>query len=172
MNPVHFSSASAEWATPRDLFARLHAEHEFTLDVCATEENTVLPRFYTRNDNGLAQDWAGERCWMNPPYGTAKHACKPDCAKKACEKRGQHIPEYVPGIQDWVEKAATCGSLVVALLPARTDTRWWHRHIWDVDRDAPRPGVRVKFFRGRLKFGGRKTGAPFPSALVTFGVQS
>lgn len=142
MNPVHFSSASNEWATPRDLFAQLHAQHSFTVDVCATPENALLPRYYTAAEDGLAQDWRGHTCWMNPPYGRT--------------------------ISQWVAKAATSGAFVVALLPARTDTRWWHAHIWDAERDAPRPGVRVRFISGRLKFGNAKTSAPFPSAIVVF----
>lgn len=142
MSHTHFSSASVEWATPRSLFDALNAEFHFTLDVCATPENAKLPLFFTREMDGLAQDWRGHVCWMNPPYGRA--------------------------IGAWVEKAATCGARAVALLPARTDTRWWHEHIWDEEHHRPRPGVQVRLLRGRLKLGGATTGAPFPSAVVVF----
>lgn len=145
MSQVHFSSASVEWSTPQALFDQLDAEFGFTLDVCASAENAKLRRFFTREANGLAKDWFGHVCWMNPPYGRT--------------------------ISAWVGKAATCGALVVALLPARTDTRWWHEFIWDAEHHAPRPGVQVRLLKGRVKFGGAKAGAPFPSAVVVFNPQ-
>lgn len=165
---VHFSSASCDWSTPRDFFAQLHAEFGFTLDVCAAEENACVPRYFDTECDGLEQDWSGERCWMNPPYGDPEQPCSPVCTKKRCVSRGFHIKEYVPGIRDWVAKAATCGALVVALLPARTDTRWWHDYVWDADQNQSRPGVEVRLLRGRLKFGAAKASAPFPSAVVVF----
>jgi phage N-6-adenine-methyltransferase len=134
---VHFSSATDEWETPQDLFDRLNKEFDLTVDVCATKENTKLPHFYTKAMDGLSYDWKnfGGRCWMNPPYGRE--------------------------IGKWVEKAATGGAaVVVALLPARTDTRWWHDFIQDK--------AEVRFIKGRLKFGGYKNSAPFPSAIVIF----
>ena len=63
------SSATDEWATPQDLFDRLNAEFGFTLDVCANEDNHKTPRYFDKAMDGLAQDWTGEVCWMNPPYG-------------------------------------------------------------------------------------------------------
>lgn len=146
LSAVHFSSATVEWATPQALFDELHAEFGFTLDVCATTENAKCPCFFTREANGLAKDWRGHVCWMNPPYGRT--------------------------IGAWVGKAATCGALVVALLPARTDTRWWHDFIWDAERHRPRAGVQVRLRKGRLKFGGAKAGAPFPSVVVVFNPRS
>lgn len=136
LSPIHFSSASVEWATPTELFATLHAEFHFTLDVCASPENATCPRYFTVEQDGLAQDWRGHVCWMNPPYGRT--------------------------IGAWVAKAATCGARVVALLPARTDTAWWHDYVWDTEHNRPRPGVQVRLLRGRLKFGGAKSGAPVP----------
>lgn len=132
---VHFSSTTDEWATPQDLFDELHREFKFTLDVCASPENAKCKRFFTRETDGLAQDWAGT-CWMNPPYGDV--------------------------IGDWVAKAHETGkhATVVCLVPARTDTAWWWDHV--------RHGE-VRFLRGRLKFGGAESSAPFPSAVVIFG---
>jgi phage N-6-adenine-methyltransferase len=133
---VHFSSKTDLWATPQALFDDLHREFGFTLDVCALPENAKCPSFYTPEDDGLAQDWRGI-CWMNPPYGR--------------------------GIGRWVAKAhasARGGATVVALLPARTDTRWWHDYV---------AGARdLRFLRGRLRFGEATSGAPFPSAVVVF----
>lgn len=130
-----FSSATDEWSTPQDTFDALNKEFGLTLDVCATKENAKCPEFYDKTDDGLSRSWRGGRCWMNPPYGRE--------------------------IGKWVEKAATgAASVVVALLPARTDTRWWHEWIQDK--------AEVRFIKGRLKFGGHKNSAPFPSAVVIF----
>jgi hypothetical protein len=99
---VHFSSQTDLWATPQDLFDALHREFNFTLDVCATAENAKCQRFYTIADDGLAQPWDGV-CWMNPPYGRQ--------------------------LGLWMQKASDAalgGATVVGLVPARTDTRWWH----------------------------------------------
>ena len=134
---VHFSSASAEWETPGDLFNELDRIFGgFTLDPCATPQNAKCARFFTRADDGLAQAWTG-KVFMNPPYGRE--------------------------IGKWVRKAWTeslSGALVVCLLPARVDTRWWHEYA--------KKG-HVYFLRGRLKFGSSVNSAPFPSVLVTFG---
>ena len=133
---VHYSSATDEWATPQAFFDEQDARWHFTLDVCAAAENAKCARHYTRASDGLSQSWAGERCWMNPPYGRA--------------------------IGHWMRKAyeeSQGGALVVCLVPARTDTAWWH--------DYAAKGE-VRFLRGRLKFGDGKNSAPFPSALVVF----
>lgn len=146
MNPVHYSSRSSEWGTPPEFFDALHAEFRFTVDVCASIENARIP-FWPKEVDGLAQNWSGHVCWMNPPYGRT--------------------------IGQWVEKAATSGAgLVVCLLPARTDTRWWHSWIWDAEHHRPRSGVEVRLLQGRLKFGGSENSAPFPSAVVIFRGQS
>jgi phage N-6-adenine-methyltransferase len=134
---VHFSSASDEWSTPPELFAELDQEFNFTLDACATPENAHCVRYFTREDNGLAQRWTG-RVWCNPPYGRA--------------------------IGLWMRKAWESvqtgeAEVVVCLVPARSDTSWWHEY-------AVRGEVR--FLRGRLRFGGAKSSAPFPSAVVVF----
>ena len=135
---VMFSSATEEWATPQDVFDYLD-DHlgPFDLDVCATLENAKCARYFTKETNGLSQDWGGSSCWMNPPYGRQ--------------------------IKEWVRKAYLSSlkpnTHVVCLLPARTDTRWFHDYCVKGE---------IWFIRGRLKFGGAKTGAPFPSMVVIF----
>lgn len=130
-----FSSKTDMWATPQDFFDKCDKEFAFTLDVCASAENHKCRLFFQKEDNGLSVPWAGN-CWMNPPYGR--------------------------GIGAWVKKAResseTSAALVVGLLPARTDTKWFHDHILGV--------AEIRFLKGRLKFGGSKNAAPFPSMLV------
>jgi phage N-6-adenine-methyltransferase len=138
---VMFSSATPEWETPQALFDRLSVRYGgFTLDVCASHANAKCQRYFTPGDDGLLQPWKGHRCWMNPPYGRE--------------------------IGKWVEKAATearAGAhVVVALLPARTDTAWFHKHIYR------QPHTYVEFLRGRVRFGNATAGAPFPSMVVAF----
>lgn len=130
---LHFSSATDLHSTPQAFFDKLDAEFHFTLDVCATSENAKCGRYYTEQDDGLAQQWSGT-VWMNPPYGRA--------------------------IRRWMEKAneaARAGATVVCLVPARTETNWWHECAIMHE---------IRFVRGRLKFGGAKHNAPFPSAVV------
>lgn len=130
------SSKTDRWSTPQDLFDELDAEFGFELDVCADQANAKCERYFTEEDDGLAQDWTGT-CWMNPPYGEV--------------------------IGDWVAKAkaaAEQGATVVCLVPARVDTSWW----WDNCRYGE-----IRFLKGRVKFGGAETSAPFPSAVVIFG---
>lgn len=130
---VHFSSATDLWATPQDFFDKLNAEFGFEVDVCATPENAKCARYFTKLDDGLAQEWRGV-CWMNPPYGRE--------------------------ISAWMRKANDAvrgGAVVVCLVPARTDTRWWHEYAIKHE---------IRFIRGRLKFGSAKSNAPFPSAVV------
>ena len=133
MSNVHFSSSTDLWATPQDFFDKLNAEFGFELDVCATPDNAKCARYFTKQDDGLAQEWSG-KIWMNPPYGREIGAWM----KKAYE-------------------AAQNGATVVCLVPARTDTNWWHEYAIKHE---------VRFIRGRLKFGGAKSNAPFPSAIV------
>lgn len=137
-----------DWETPADLFAALDSEFGFTLDACATAENAKCARFFTEADDGLAQDWGKDRVWMNPPYGR--------------------------DVYKWMEKASASaggGALVVALVFARTDTAWWHDFVWDKEYHIPRSGVRVRFLRGRVRFGQNgkfDNPAPAPSAIVIF----
>lgn len=130
------SSNTDEWATPQDLFDALDATFHFTLDPCATPENAKCAKFYTKEQDGLKQDWGGAVIWCNPPYGRE--------------------------IGKWIQKCAEHRGVAVMLIPARTDTRWWHSYI---DKN---PDAHVYFIKGRLKFGNAKNCAPFPSALVVF----
>lgn len=137
MNEVLTSSRSNEWETPQDFFDKLNREFHFTLDSAATSENAKCQKFYTAEDDGITQDWSGERVFCNPPYGRK--------------------------ISRWVEKAyseSQKGALVVMLIPARTDTQYWHSYIFGK--------AEIRFIRGRLKFSGCKDSAPFPSAVVIF----
>ena len=130
-----FTSSTDEWGTPQALFDELNKEFEFTLDVCALPENAKCPNYYSPEHNGLIQEWTGI-CWMNPPYGRE--------------------------IGKWVKKAyesSLKGAMVVCLVPARTDTAWWHDYCMKGE---------VRFLRGRLRFGGSRNSAPFPSAIVIF----
>ena len=123
------------WETPKDFFDEYNDLYKFETDVCAIKENAKCDRFFTPEQDGLKQEWTGI-CWMNPPYGRK--------------------------IGKWVKKAyesSLTGATVVCLIPARTDTRWWHDYCMRGD---------VKFIRGRLKFGSSKNPAPFPSAVVIF----
>ena len=133
---VHFSSKTNEWTTPKDFYEILHKEFNFTLDPCATKTNSKCKKFYTKDDNGLTKDWSNETVFMNPPYGRE--------------------------IKHWIKKAydeSLKGALVVCLIPARTDTIYWHTYCVKGN---------IRFIKGRLKFS-NKNSAPFPSALVIFG---
>jgi len=158
---VHYMSETVEWATPQHVFDRLNAMHNFTLDPCSTHANAKCSKHYTVTENGLAQSWQGERVFMNPPYGKPEKACKPNCNKKRCKKRGWHRQDFLPGIEHWMKKAyeeSRGSASVVCLVPARTDTAWWHKYAAQGE---------IVFVRGRLKFGAGKDSAPFPSAIVT-----
>ena len=133
-----FSSNSDEWYTPMDFFKLLNDEFHFNLDPCATSENHKCDTYFTREIDGLSQKWGGYRVFCNPPYGR--------------------------GIGDWVKKAyeesQEPNTLVVMLIPARTDTKWFHNYIYGK--------AEIRFIKGRLKFGGCKNAAPFPSMVVIF----
>jgi phage N-6-adenine-methyltransferase len=132
------TSLSDEWATPQELFNELNQEFDFDLDVCADDWNYKCSRYFTREIDGLSQDWNG-KVWMNPPYGRA--------------------------IGKWMAKAYEAsrgGATVVCLVPARSDTAWWHDYSMKGE---------IRFIRGRIKFVSRtgvKDAAPFPSAIVIF----
>ena len=133
-----FGAATVEWSTPDDLFSGLDVEFHFTLDPCATPDNAKCGRFYTREQDGLSQSWAGETVWVNPPYGRS--------------------------MTKWIEKAQqeaeTAEATTVLLIPARTNTRWW--------ADLCMKATEIRFICGRPKFGDADHGLPFPLALVIF----
>jgi site-specific DNA-methyltransferase (adenine-specific) len=147
-----FSKASDSWRTPEDLFCALDAEFGFDVDVAATadncwKENYLGPdRGRADREDALSVNWvlAGPVCFMNPPYSR----CRDFIAKAAQEARN--------------------GATVVCLVPSRTDTRFWHQHVWDAEKHQPRPGVEIRFLKGRLKFGNSANSAPFPSVIVIF----
>ena len=128
------------WETPQNFFDMLNTKYKFNTDVCAIKSNTKCKHFFTPRMDGLQQSWKGV-CWMNPPYGR-------NFTRK------------------WVEKAfmeSRKGCIVVALLPVRTDTRWFHDFIYN------KKDVSIEFVQRRLKFSGSKNAAPFPSMVVVFG---
>ena len=135
---VHYSSKTNEWSTPQDFFDELDKEFNFTLDPCATSENAKCTKYFTVEDDGLKQDWSNDTVFMNPPYGRE--------------------------IKYWVQKAyeeSLKGATVVCLIPSRTDTAYWHNYIFGKADD-------IRFIKGRLKFGGSKNPAPFPSAIIIY----
>ena len=132
-----FSSKSNEWATPQDFYNKLNAEFGFTLDPCATPTTAKCASYYTKDDDGLSKDWSGHTVFMNPPYGRKQ--------------------------KDWIEKAfqegEKAGTTVVALVPARTDTKAWHNYCMKA--------TEIRFIKGRLKFGqgtSKTNSAPFPAS--------
>ena len=130
-----------DWETPPALFTALDHEFHFTLDVAASEANAKVARYFTAEQDGLAQTWAPEVCWCNPPYDPRVLALWVERA--------------------WVESRA--GALVVMLLPVRTATRWWHRFAMKASE--------VRFLPGRVRFvlpDGSSSSAPFPSVILVF----
>lgn len=136
-NKVMFSSKKEDWETPQDFFDKLNEEFHFTLDAADSLENAKCANYFTKEQDGLAKSWGGQVVWLNPPYG-----------------------RYTTGL--WVKKAyeehQRTGCTVVMLLPARTDTIWFHNYILDK--------AEIRFVKGRLKFGGGKDPAPFPSLVA------
>ena len=141
ISPALFSSATENWATPQDIFDRMNHVFNFTLDPCADAENAKCTNFFTKYDDGLSKDWGGHRVFCNPPYGR--------------EATGKWIKKCY-------EESRKPGTIVVALIPARTDTKWFHEYIFKTSAE-------VYFVKGRLKFGGSDNSAPFPSMIVIFG---
>ena len=135
INKGLMSSNSQEWATPQAFFNELDKEFNFTLDPCCTPFNKKCEKYYTKDDDGLTKDWGGETVFCNPPYGRE--------------------------IGRWVEKCHTeslKGTLVVMLIPSRTDTSYFHDYIYGKHE--------IRFIRGRLHFNDSKKPAPFPSMVV------
>lgn len=135
---VLFSSATDQWATPQAFFDQLNAEFHFTLDPCADQFNHKCNQYFTREQDGLKQSWKGNTVFCNPPYG--KEICK--------------------WVQKSFEEAMDPETTVVMLIPARTDTKWFHEYIYQKQE--------IRFVRGRIKFGDSKNSAPFPSMVVVF----
>lgn len=131
---VDRARTSVLWETPLPVFRELDAEFHFTLDVCANGETAKCERHFASEDDAMLVDWPPVACFMNPPYG-------------------HHLDR-------WVKKAvdsALRGSTVVALLPASTDTRWFHAYVL--------PLAEIRFIKSRLHFSDRGR-APFPSMVA------
>lgn len=142
MDKILLSSKKMNWETPQKMFDKWNEEFHFTLDPCAEASTAKCDKFYTIEDDGLTKDWSNEVVFCNPPYGKA--------------------------ISKWVEKCyneSLKGTTIVLLIPARTDTRYFHKFIYN------KPNVEIRFIKGRLCFlldGQRLNPAPFPSMLVIF----
>ena len=134
-----FSSKSNDWTTPQGFFDALDNRFgPFTLDAAASIDNYKVNKYLTNSDDSLTQDWSGNKVFLNPPYGRA--------------------------LKDWVRKAYEEGqkdnTTVVMLIPARTDTQYWHDYVMKADE--------ILLVKGRLKFGDGSNAAPFPSAVIVF----
>lgn len=137
MNNVIFESNNIEWSTPEWLFKELNDEFGFDLDACASDENHKCLVYYTKENDSLTKDWGGHTVFCNPPYGR------------------KYTPLFV---KKCYEESLKPGTVVVALIPARTDTQWFHHYVYGK--------AEIRFVKGRLKFGGSKNNAPFPSMVV------
>lgn len=136
---VMFSSKTDQWATPQWFFDELNKEFRFTLDPCADEFNHKCDKYFTKEQDGLSKSWGNEVVFCNPPYG-------------------REIPQWVKKCFDEVHSGGC--PCAVMLIPARTDTRWFHQYIYKQ--------AEIRFVKGRLKFGDSNNSAPFPSMVVVF----
>lgn len=131
-----FLSERHDWETPQGLFDALNREFRFELDAAALPETAKCEAFYTPDDDALTQAWTGS-VFLNPPYGA--------------------------GIGNWITyaylQAQRWGGPVVCLIPARTETSWWHRYVMHAEE--------VRLIKGRVQFSGIGS-APFPSCVVVF----
>ena len=148
IDPIHTSSKSSEWETPKDFFEKYHAVYGFDIDVCATDENALCDRYWTKSQNCLNKDWGGLTCWMNPPYG-----------------------REIGLFMEKAYKESLKGATVVCLVPSRTDTAWWHEYAMKGKIEFVRG--RLKFINrtfpswrpdGNFKI----SPAGFPTAVVVF----
>ena len=130
------TSNSGEWSTPQDLFDELNKEFHFVIDVCSSDINAKCKKHFTKENSCFQSNWESP-AFMNPPYG-------------------REIGNFIAKARDEQDKGIT----IVALLPARTDTKWFHNYILGKQE--------IRFIEGRLKFGGSKNSAPFPSMIVIF----
>lgn len=135
-----FSSKTDQWATPQDFYDELNKEFSFTLDPCADEYNHKCEKYYTKEQNGLLQDWGGNVVFCNPPYSRKDTGIW----TKKC-----------------YDEAQKPNTTVVLLIPARTDRKSFHEYIYGK--------AEIRFIKGRLKFGDGTERAPFPSMLCIFG---
>lgn len=139
LNSSLFTSKKEDWETPQKFFDELNKKYQFTYDLASSDENCKVDKHFTKEDDSLVQNWDDLSGWLwcNPPYGK--------------------------NIKNWIKKASESKANIVMLIPARTDTSYWHDYIFGK--------AEIIFLRGRLKFeinGGSSNPAPFPSALVVF----
>lgn len=126
------------WITPSGFFRPLQKEFLLEIDAAADSDNSMTDKFWDKESDAFKQDWSGKRIWCNPPYGRSE-------------------------IYKWVEKCSNGGAeIVVALLPARTDTRWFHDFIY------MKKNVELRLLKGRIKFSGMNGSGKFPSMLAIF----
>lgn len=137
MSKAYFTSNSDEWSTPQEIYDELDREFHFDLDPCSTDENCKCEHHFTLADNGLQKNWGGCCVFCNPPYSR---------------------------ISEWVKKCHDEGvkdnTIVVLLIPSRTDTKYFHNYIYQ--------RAEIRFIKGRLKFSDSTNSAPFPSMVVIF----
>ncbi len=134
-NAYAHSSKKQDYGTPQFIFDALNLEFPFTIDVCANAENAKCKRFYTEEDNSLSKDWSKEICFMNPPYNM---------------------------VDVFMRKAfheSSNGAIVVCLVPARIDSKWWHKYVMKTE---------WRMFTQRIEYVGGNNRAPMPSAIVIF----
>ena len=136
---VMFSSASNDWATPQEFYDKLNLEFNFTLDPCANHSNAKCKKFFTPDEDGLKQSWEGHTVFCNPPYGR----------------------EIAKWVRKCYEESKKYNITCVMLIPARTDTTYFHEYIYH-------KAYEIRFLKGRLKFGNSNNSAPFPSMVVIF----
>lgn len=140
---VMFSSNKQDWETPRWIFDKYNEQFNFTLDAAASKKNHLCEKYYTEKNSAFNYEWSGETVWCNPPYNNIKR---------------------------WYAKcygeAQKDGVTVVMLVPAKTDTKYFHEYVWDTDKHKPKEGNEVHFLKGRIRFSNCKDNAPFPSMIV------
>ncbi|MGR8809995.1 DNA N-6-adenine-methyltransferase [Leuconostoc citreum] len=138
-----FSSKKMDWETPQLFFEKLNKKYKFDLDACASEDNHKVDNYFTEEDNALTKLWNGN-VFVNPPYG-------------------RELYSFVE--KSYSEHIRDNNRFIVLLIPARTDTKYWHEFI--------QGKATIKFLKGRLKFeisGIASDAAPFPSALIIYGI--
>lgn len=138
MNNILFSSKYDSWTTPKDLFNKLNSIYHFDIDACASKDNALCNEFYSESCSILDQRFTNKNIYMNPPYSRYMYKFIKWCAD---------MQKY---------------NNIVLLVPARTDTKWFHDFIYN------KVNVKIEFIKGRLKFGNSNSPAPFPSMIIYF----
>lgn len=137
-----FDSTRQDWPTPDDMYDALDKIYNFTFDLAASEVNTKCKMFFEESDDSLSQNWDSESCWLNPPYGGSGQNKLSRWIEKSCIESQKH------------------SNRIVVLIPARTNTNWWH--------DSCMKAKEILFIKGRPKFGDAKHGLPQPLAIIIF----